>query len=210
METELGSSIFFNDLCFEEKEPEIDMVDKERFDQQIEEYSEQQDEVEYQIWKMNFYGSSYREGAVDGVWINHPKGDSNLCSYKLVFECTNNMEEYGALVLGLKVLKELGARRIVFHGYCEIIINKIKGIYQEKQPRLRAYRNLVLDLLEKFPEYNLSAIPREKNQIVDALTTSTTVFKVPIFPGKKYKVEVKYKPVVPINIKYWKVFEDAK
>jgi ribonuclease HI len=69
----------------------------------------------------------------------------------------NNMAEYEALILGLKVLKELGARRIVVCGESELIFNQIKGIYQEKHPRLRAYRNLVLDLLEKFPKYNLSA-----------------------------------------------------
>jgi hypothetical protein len=67
---------------------------------------------------------------------------------------------------------------------------------------MRAYRNLVLDLLEKFSECNLSAIPREQNQVAYALATSTTVFKVPIFPEKSYKVEVKYKPVVPDNMKH--------
>jgi ribonuclease HI len=151
---------------------------------------------------MSFDGASYREGARDGIWINHPKGDSKLCSYKLVFECTNNMAEYEALILGLKVLKELGAKRIVVHGDSELIINQIKGIYQAKHPRLRAYRNLVLNFLEKFLEYNLSTIPREKNQVDDALATSAMVFKVPIFPDRKYKVEVKYRPAVPDNMKY--------
>ena len=78
------------------------------------------------------------------MWINHPKGDVKLCSYKLVFECTNNMAEYESLILGLKVLEELGAKRIVVLGDFELIINQIKGIYQAKHPILRAYINLVL------------------------------------------------------------------
>jgi hypothetical protein len=53
---------------------------------------------------------------------------------------------------------------------------------------LRAYKNLALDLLEKFSEYDLSVIPREKNQIVDALATSTSVFKIPIFSNRKYEI----------------------
>jgi ribonuclease HI len=97
---------------------------------------------------MNFDGDAYREGVGASVWINHPEGDVKLCFYKLVFECTNNMAEYEALMLGLKVLEEIGAKIIVVHGYSKLIINQIKGIYQEKQPRLRAYRNLVLKLLE--------------------------------------------------------------
>jgi ribonuclease HI len=151
---------------------------------------------------MNFDGAACREGAGVGIWINHPKGDAKLCSYKLVFECTNNMVEYEALILGLKVLEELGAKIIDVHGDSELIINQIKGIYQEKQPRLRDYRNLVLELLEKFEECNLSTIPREHNQIAEALTTSATIFEVPIFPEKRYKVEVKYRPAVPDNMKH--------
>jgi hypothetical protein len=63
-------------------------------------------------------------------------------------------------VFGLKTLKEMGARRIVIHGDFDLIINKVKGIYQEYHLILRAYRNIVLDILEEFPEYNLPVIPR--------------------------------------------------
>jgi hypothetical protein len=83
-------------------------------------------------------------------------------------------------------------------------------MYQSKNPRLRAYIILVLDLLEEFSEYNLSVIPRGKNQIVDALATSASVFKITIFPNRKYEIEVQHWPVVPDNIKYWQVFEDEK
>ena len=111
------------------------------------------------------------------------------------------MHEYEGLILGLKVLEELRAKKIVVHGDFELIINQIKGIYQENHPRLRAYRNLVLDLLDKFLECNILPIPREQNQVVNALTTSAAVFKVPIFPEKIYKVEVKYKPTILDNMK---------
>jgi len=75
---------------------------------------------------------------------------TKLCSYKLTFDCTNNMDEYEALILGLRTLKELGAKRITMHGYYNLIINQVKGIYESNHPRLRAYINLVLDLLEEF------------------------------------------------------------
>jgi hypothetical protein len=75
---------------------------------------------------------------------------------------------------------------------------------------LREYRNIVLYLLEEFLEYNLSVISRRKNLIVDILATSAFVFKIPIFPNKKYEIEVKHRPAVPDTIKYWKIFEDEK
>jgi ribonuclease HI len=118
--------------------------------------------MENEIWNMSFDGAVSKEGAGADVWISPPKVGTKLCSYKLAFDCTNNMAEYEALILGLKVLKELGAKRIAVHRDSELVINQVKGIYQSKHPRLRAYRNLVLDLLEEFSEYNLSVIPRGK------------------------------------------------
>jgi hypothetical protein len=59
-------------------------------------------------------------------------------------------------------------------------------------------------------EYNLSAIPRGQHQIADALATSASIFKIPIFLNRKYEIEVKHRLTVPDNIKYWKVFEDDK
>jgi ribonuclease HI len=126
-----------------------------------------------------------------------------LCSYKISFDCTNNMVEYEALVLGLKTLKEMGVGRIVVHGDYELITNQIKGIYQETHPRLRAYSNIVLDLIEEFPEYNISVIPRGQNHIVDALATSASVFKIPFFPNKRYEIEVKHRPTMSDKINYW-------
>jgi ribonuclease HI len=99
---------------------------------------------------MSFDGAISREGAGVGVWINPPILVTKIFYYKLSFDCTNNMAEYEALVLGLKTLKEMGARRLVVHGDSELIINQVKGIYQAKHPILRAYRNIVLDLLGEF------------------------------------------------------------
>jgi ribonuclease HI len=40
-----------------------------------------------------------------------------------MFKCTNNMAEYEALILGLKVLKELGTKRIALCGDSKLVIN---------------------------------------------------------------------------------------
>jgi hypothetical protein len=42
------------------------------------------------------------------------------------------------------------------------------------------------------------------------LATSALVFKIPIFPNRKYDIKVKHSPMVPYNINYWQVFEDDK
>jgi ribonuclease HI len=210
IDIEIDSSIFYNDLSFEEEEPRVVMVVDEKAMRQAIECADPRNHVEKEMWNMSFDGAVSKEGVGSNVWISPPKVGTKLFSYKLTFNYTNNMVEYEALILGLRVLKELGAKKIVVHGDFELIINQVKCIYQSKHPRLRAYRNLVLDLLEELSKYNLSAILRGKNQIADALSTLASVFKIPIFPNIKYDIEVKHRPTVPDNINYWQVFEDDK
>jgi hypothetical protein len=59
-----------------------------------------------------------------------------------------------------------------------------------------------------FSEYDISFIPREENSVTDSLAVSARNFKIPIPPKLKYDVEVKYRPSILDNVKYWKVFED--
>ena len=66
---------------------------------------------------MNFDGSCTKNNAGAGIWIhnienNHTEGHS----YRLNFQCSNNIAGYEALLLGLHLLKKLGAKRIKVHG----------------------------------------------------------------------------------------------
>jgi ribonuclease HI len=99
------------------------MASKDKSDHQTKKIPKQQDNEKNEMWNMSFDGAVSREGARAGVWSNPPRLATKLCYYKIAFECTNNMVEYEALVLGLKTLKEMGARRITVHGYSELIIN---------------------------------------------------------------------------------------
>ena len=78
---------------------------------------------------MSFDGSCGKAGPRAGVWIhNTNKGHS----YKLDFLCTNNISEYGALLISLHLLKYLGAKKISVQGDSELIIRQIKGSIQPK------------------------------------------------------------------------------
>ena len=123
-------------------------------------------EEEEGLWSMDFDGAVGKDGAGIGIWIQSPvfqpkKVPSNVrvCAYKLAFDCSNNEAEYEALIAGLKILKKLNAKRISVYGDSELIIKQVKGEYQEKLPRLRAYKNVVLEILRKFSEYTLIVVP---------------------------------------------------
>ena len=52
-----------------------------------------------------------KEGVRARVWMhNHRSKYSENHSYKLNFQCTNNIAEYEALMLGLKLLNKVGAK----------------------------------------------------------------------------------------------------
>jgi len=72
---------------------------------------------------MYFDGSVAKVGAGACVCIISPIRDFKAFSYKLTFECTNNVAEYEALLLGLHALKDLGAKRVQVFGDSELVIN---------------------------------------------------------------------------------------
>jgi hypothetical protein len=61
---------------------------------------------------MDFDRVVSKEGVGAEIWIRPPEGEPNLFSYKLYFDCINNLVENDALVLGLKVLKNMKAKKI--------------------------------------------------------------------------------------------------
>ena len=61
---------------------------------------------------MYFDGSVAKVGAGASVYIISPIMDFKALSYKLTFECMNNVAEYEAMLLGLHALKYFGAQRI--------------------------------------------------------------------------------------------------
>jgi hypothetical protein len=103
--TEVGSSILYNDLSFEEEESIAIMTIDEKIAWEMIEYADPKYHEESRVWNMSFDDAVKKEGACFSVWISPPEVNTNLCSYKLSFECTNNMVEYEALFLGLQVLK---------------------------------------------------------------------------------------------------------
>ena len=59
---------------------------------------------------MNFDGSYTRKTAGEGVWLHNTETDyAESHAFNLNFKCTNDIAEYEALILGLNLLKKLGA-----------------------------------------------------------------------------------------------------
>jgi len=95
---------------------------------------------------MDFNGAVGNDGARIGIQVHSPFFAPNIvpsnvqvCSYKLTFDCSNNEAKYEALIVGLKILRKLNAKRIVVYGDSKLVIKQVKCEYQAKYPRMWAY-----------------------------------------------------------------------
>ena len=118
--------------------------------------------------------------------------------------------EYEALIARLKILKQLKAKRISIYGDLKLIIKQVKGEYKAKHPRMRAYRNAVLDILRMFLDYTLTCVPRAQNVIANSLATAASNLKIPMNSNNKFEIHVKHHPAILDNLRYWQVFWNDK
>ena len=88
-----------------------------------------------------------------------------------------------------------------------MVIKQVKGAYQTKYVRIRAYRNLILEMLENFEEHNFTIKSRDQNSVADSLVVSTSIFTIPIHHRKRYEVEARHRPAIPDNITNWQMFD---
>ena len=64
------------------------------------------------------------------------------------------------------------------YGDSALVISQIKGKWDTKHPNLIPYREHVLTLIPYFEEITFEHIPREENQLEDALATMSSMFMV--------------------------------
>jgi ribonuclease HI len=62
---------------------------------------------------------------------------------RLEFNCTNNIAEYEALLLGLRKLKAMGIRKAVLKSDSQVITGHIDKSSRVRDPKLEKYLNTV-------------------------------------------------------------------
>ena len=113
-----------------------------------------------------------------GAVIISPKGCHTPFTARLCFNCTNNVAEYEACILGLKAAFDLRIKHLNMFGDSALVISQVKGDRDTKHPNLIPYKELVLSLIPYIEEITFEHFPREENQLADALATMSSMFKV--------------------------------
>ncbi|KAG8472032.1 hypothetical protein CXB51_036154 [Gossypium anomalum] len=128
-------------------------------------------------WKLSFDGASNAMGNEIGAVLVSPNGDYFPFTCKLDFDCTNNMAKYETCIMGLRAAIERGIRTLEVYRDSALVIYQLKDEWETRDPKLINYRKVVLGLLEEFDDITFNYIPRDENQMADALATLASIIR---------------------------------
>jgi hypothetical protein len=92
-----------------------------------------------QEWSIYCDGAWGFAGAGAATIITSPSGIKMKYAARLEFQCTNNITEYEAVLLGLRKAKAMGIQRLVIKTYSQIVAEHIEKDYKVRDPELARY-----------------------------------------------------------------------
>ena len=141
----------------------------------FEEEGEDEDKDKWILW---FDGVSNVLGhGIETVLVS-PDKQCLPFTTRLCFNCTNNMVEYEACTLGIQAAIDFRVKLLKVYDDSTLVIHQLKGEWETRDHKLIPYQAFIKELMEIFDDISFHHIPREKNQMVDALATLSSMFKI--------------------------------
>lgn len=79
------------------------------------------------------------------------------------------MAEYTAVIEGLEMAAELGARTVTLRSDSQLLINQLTGRYRVKAPHLQPLHRRARSIAAGFERVSFEHVPREENVEADRL-----------------------------------------
>ncbi|KAL0426583.1 UNVERIFIED_CONTAM: hypothetical protein Slati_2833100 [Sesamum latifolium] len=99
-----------------------------------------------------------RHGA--GIVITTPQGEDLEFAIKFGFKASNNEAEYEALVIGLRMAHETGAKHLLAYFDSQLVVKQVEGTYEAKEERCNPISKQVRKVPEAFlPHTSASRTP---------------------------------------------------
>ncbi|KAL0456044.1 UNVERIFIED_CONTAM: Ribonuclease HI [Sesamum latifolium] len=114
-------------------------------------------------WLLHVDGSSTIQGSGAGIVITSPQGEDLEFAIKFDFKASNNEAEYEALIAGMKMAHEAGARHLLAYSDSQLMVKQVEGIYEAKEKSMVQYLQQIAELRTSFESFQIIQIPREKN-----------------------------------------------
>jgi ribonuclease HI len=118
-------------------------------------------------WVVYVDGSSTKKnGGARIVLVTLEREELNG-SFILEFKTTNNEAEYEAVIAGLGLALELGAKSVEIWSDSQVIVGHIRGKFEAKGERMRKYLTKVQSMKASFQKFSITKIPLEDNEKAD-------------------------------------------
>nr|XP_009803261.1 PREDICTED: uncharacterized protein LOC104248654 [Nicotiana sylvestris] len=137
----------------------------------------------YSGWRMFFDGAANFKRVGVGVVLVSESGQHYPISAKLQFSCTNNMAEYEACILGLRMAVDMNIQELLVIGDSDLLIHQVQGEWNTKNSKILLYLHYVKELCKKFIKVDFKHVPRVQNEFADALATFSSMIQ---HPDKNY------------------------
>ncbi len=107
--------------------------------------------------------------AAVGVVVSAPDGGVVTTFGAKIGEASNNVAEYRALLRGLELAAELGAREVHIVNDSELVARQVSGVYKVKHPAMQELHRQALEALAGFDGWSIESVPRSENAEADQL-----------------------------------------
>ncbi|KAL4010970.1 hypothetical protein IC575_028012 [Cucumis melo] len=98
---------------------------------------------DHETWTMLFDGASNELGHGIGVVLISPEGKVFPLTAKLCFECTYNIAEYEACIMGLQVACDMSIKKLKVLGDSMLVIHQVKEEWETRDAKLVPYSQYV-------------------------------------------------------------------
>jgi ribonuclease HI len=108
--------------------------------------------------------------AAIGAVASAPDGGTPLAEKGVyIGEATNNVAEYRAVLLGIELARQLGAREVEIINDSELVTRQIGGQYKVKNAGLKPLFLETMRELREFDRWSVRNVRRESNERADEL-----------------------------------------
>ncbi|XP_011078448.1 uncharacterized protein LOC105162179 [Sesamum indicum] len=121
-------------------------------------------------WMLHVDGSSNAGNGGIGILIQGPENVEIEVAARLSFSVTNNEAEYEALIMGLELSLEAGAKDLEVFTDSQLVALQIEGTYETKEERMILYHTKAKSIMSKFNKCQVHQIPRHENDRADSLS----------------------------------------
>ncbi|XP_070039855.1 uncharacterized protein [Nicotiana tomentosiformis] len=133
----------------------------------------------YDGWRMFFDGVANFKGVGIRAVLVSENGQYYPVSAKLRFPYTNNMAEYEACILGLRLVVDTNVQELLVIRDSDLLVHQVLGQWATKNTKIFPYLHCVQDLIKRFTKIESKHIPRIQNEFADVLATLSSMIQHP-------------------------------